>query len=90
MPQSRQLPQLMQRAWSPAGAGMSALCTRLKYSRLRRAEAMGRAAVDLLLQRKQRPLAPGEPGEEILVPAELVTRGTVAPPPAGPEETQGM
>lgn len=51
------------------------------------AEAMGRAAVDLLLQRKQRPLAPGEPGEEILVPAELVTRGTVAPPPAGPEET---
>ena len=47
------------------------------------AEAMGRAAVDLLLQRKQRPLAPGEPGEEILVATELETRGSVGPPPSG-------
>lgn len=41
---------------------------------------MGEAAVDLLLRRRQHPLEPGQPGEEILVPTRLVSRGTVAPP----------
>ena len=44
------------------------------------ADSLGEAAVELLLRRKQRPLGPGEPGEEILVPTRLVSRGTVAPP----------
>ena len=45
---------------------------------------MGEAAVDLLLRRRENPLPPGEPGEEILIPTQLVTRGTVAPPRPAP------